>query len=72
MLILDALIAVVELLLGICLTTVAVVFLMYVAYLVLHALYCVTNIPAIDYASIVVLDYANSVVDDLVYVLERR
>lgn len=72
MLILDALIAVVELLLGICLTTVAVVFLMYVAYLVLHVLYCVTNIPAIDYASIMVLDYANSVVDDLVYVFERR
>lgn len=72
MLILDVLIAVVELLLGICLTTVAVVFLMYVAYLVLHVLYCVTNNPAIDYASIVVLDYANSVVDDLVYVFERR
>lgn len=72
MLILDVLIAVVELLLGICLTTVALVLLMYVAYLVLHALYCVTNSPAIDYASIVVLDYANSVVDDLVYAFERR
>lgn len=72
MLILDVLIAVVELLLGICLTTVALVLLMYVAYLVLRALYCVTNSPAIDYASIVVLDYANSVVDDLVYAFERR
>lgn len=72
MLIFNAFVAIVELLLGIFIITGMIVLLMYCAYLILHALYCLTNIPAIEHASDVVLDYTNSVVDDFIDSIERK